>query len=96
MSETTKIAYVEKRSQHSVGGGNSGFGGPDTYWAVQVVPAGAKRLVCLNAAAAKRRGIEIIHCGDGYSDRQQTASSMYNVAKTEAYRVAGEINLTNC
>ena len=89
--KTSKTAYVEKRSQHSVGGSN-GFGGPDTYWAVQVVPRGATRLTCLNAKVAAKRGIEIIHCGEGYSDRQQTDRSMYNVAKAEAHRVAAEIN----
>ncbi len=87
-----KTAYVEERSQHSVGGVNGRFGGPDTYVAVQIVPDGVDRLVALNRKVAAHRGIEIIYCGEGYSDRQETSRSMLNQARTEANRVAAEIN----
>ena len=87
-----KTAYVEERSQHSRGGFGGGFGGPDTYVAVQVVPEGVERLTCLNQSVAARRGIEIIYCGDGYSRRQATDRSMLNQARAEAHRIAAEIN----
>ncbi len=87
---TNRTAYVECRSQHAKGSGPGA--GPDTYFAVQVVPAEATRLLSLNHTAAAKRGIEIIYCGEGYSNRQQTERSMYNRAKAAAHRVAAEIN----
>lgn len=65
----TKTAYVEIRSQHSVGSGHHTFGGPDTYVAVQVVPddCARGRLVRLDRRAAKSRGISIKYFGEGYS-----------------------------
>lgn len=89
--ETMKRAYVEIRSQHSRGGSN-GFGGPDTYVAVQVVPEGVEKLKCLNLEAAERRGIEIIHCGEGYSKHQATSRSMLRQAIARAESTAHEIN----
>jgi len=86
-----KTAYVETRSQKSVGSSN-GFGGPNTYVAVQVVPAGVERLRVLNQRAAKQRGIEIIYCGEGYSNRCTSPRSMLCQAIAKAERVANEIN----
>ena len=37
--------HLEIRSQHSVGKNANGFGGPDTYVAVQCVPAGVEPAV---------------------------------------------------
>ena len=85
-----KTAYVEVRSQKSRGAGP--FGGPDTYVAVQVVPEGAAPLRYLNHVVAKKRGIEIIYCGEGYSNRCKTPRSMLNQAKAHAEEVAAEIN----
>jgi hypothetical protein len=66
-------AYLEVRSQHVVGTWPKC--GPDRYVAVQIVPAGVEPLKCLNMAAAKRRGIQIVYCGEGYSNRCQTNRS---------------------
>lgn len=84
-------AYVEIRSQHSVGL-SRGFGGPDTYVAVQVVPDGVEPLKCLNAMVAAKRGIKIIYCGEGYASRQSTERSMLGAAKAKASRIADRIN----
>jgi len=86
-----KTARVEVRSQKSVGRAGS-FGGPDTYVAVQVIPEGVEPLRQLNHAVAAKRGIEIIYCGEGYSDRCKTSRSMLGSAKAEAQRIADEIN----
>ena len=85
-------AYVEVRSQHSVGNNANGFGGPDTYVAVQVVPDGVKKLTFLNRITARKRGIEIIYCGEGYSRNMKTDRSMLRQAIAEATRIAEEIN----
>ena len=84
-------AHVEIRSQHSRGGGNGSFGGPDTYVAVQVVPAGFDPLKTLNRSVAAKRGIKIIHCGEGYSEHQGPRS-MYGKALAEARQIADKIN----
>lgn len=86
-----KKAHVEIRSQHSRGGSN-GFGGPDTYVAVQVVPEGVEPLKCLNHRVADKRGIEIIRCGEGYSSRCKTTRSALGAAIAKAKRIAAEIN----
>ncbi len=91
-SETKRTAYVEIRSQHSKKSSPNGFGGPDTYISVQVVPDGVERLKVLNKRAAKERGIELIYCGEGYSNRVATNQSMLNQARAEAERIATEIN----
>jgi hypothetical protein len=85
-------AHIETRRQHSVGSARGGFGGPDTYVAVQVVPTGTVRLKCLNRETARKRGIDIIYCGDGYSANQKTQRSMLGRALAEARRIADEIN----
>ena len=84
-------AYVEQRSQPAKG--TFPRQGPDAYVAVQIVPDGAKRLQSLNYAAAKRRGIEIRHMGEGYSTRTG-ARSMLGKALAAAAELAAEINAT--
>ncbi len=86
----TKTAYVEVRTQPVKGRGWAS--GPDTYVAVQVVPAGVEQLAYLNRSAANRRGIEIIYCGEGYSNRNKTERSMLGAALAEANRIANTIN----
>ena len=84
-------AFVEVRSQHSRGSSSNTFGGPDTYVAVQIVPAGVERLKVLNSKFADQRGIEIIHCGEGYRNHSGPKSSLgKSLAKAE--RIAKEIN----
>ena len=85
-------AFVEKRSQKRVG--TPPKAGPDTYFVVQVVPVGKPRLKVLNTKIAAKRGIDIIFCGDGYSNRQTKSTSMYNLAKTKAFEIATKINKT--
>jgi len=84
-----KTAYVEIRSQRPKGTWPSQ--GPDTYVAVQIVPAGVARLKCLNRRAAEARGIEIVYCGEGYSNRCATTRSMLGAAIAAADRLALEI-----
>lgn len=86
----TKTAYVEVRTQPTKGRGWAA--GPDTYVAVQVVPEGVEKLNALNHVVAKKRGIEIIQCGEGYSSRCKTERSMLGAALAEANRIADEIN----
>lgn len=83
-------AFVEERSQKSRGG-SSGFGGPDRYVAVQVVPDGVKPLSYLNSRVAKLRGIEIIWCGEGYSRNQSTNRSSLVQARHRANIVAASV-----
>lgn len=73
----TKTAYVEIRSQHSVGGAN-GFGGPDTYVAVQIVPDNCARgpLVCLSREVARKHKIGIKYFGEGYSKNRGSRSAL--------------------
>lgn len=85
-------AFMEIRSQKSRGSSANKFGGPDTYFCVQLVPAGAKRLKCLNRNVARKRGITLIYCGEGYSRRKQTNRSMYNKAKHKAFKIVEAIN----
>jgi len=69
-------AHFEIRSQKSIGSRNSKFGGPDTYVAVQVVPEGIDPLKQLNRNVAEKRGIEIIHFGEGYSEHSGIRSAL--------------------
>ena len=85
-----KTAHVEVRSQSPKG--SFPHAGPDTYVMVQVVPDGIEPLVCLNRKAAEKRGIELIYCGEGYSNRQKTPRSMLNQAVANAEVIADEIN----
>jgi hypothetical protein len=89
---TMQQAFVEVRSQHSKGGNNGKFGGPDTYVAVQVVPAGVAKLSSLNRKIAAKRGIKIIYCGEGYSGHDKTERSGLGAAKAKAKRIAADIN----
>lgn len=82
-------AYVEIRSQKAKGGGR--FKGPDTYVAVQVVPDGQERLKVLNHRIAKKRGIEIIRCGQGYSSHDGPLSAL-GTALGRAELLAQRIN----
>ena len=82
-------AYVEVRSQPAKG--TWPRQGPDTYVAVQVVPEGVQRLKALNHIAAAKRGIEIVHCGEGYHDRTGPRSAL-GVAIAEAHAIADRIN----
>lgn len=60
------LALVETRSQHARTG-RSGYHGPDTYVAVQIVPHDVAPLRSLNRRHAVARGIVIIYCGEGYA-----------------------------
>jgi hypothetical protein len=71
-----KTYHVEIRGQHSRGRGHGRFGGPDTYVAVQIVPAGVEPLTTLRDDMARRRGIEIVHFGEGYHDHQGPRSML--------------------
>jgi hypothetical protein len=83
-------AIVEVCSQKSVGSG-SGFGGPDTYFAVQIVPDGVEPLKVLNSAVAAVRGIEIRYFGEGYL-RNTGPRSSYAKARAKAELFAAEYN----
>lgn len=84
-------AIVECRSQRSRGSSGGRFGGPNSYWAVQCVPAGVEPLKTLSHTAAEKRGIVIVHTGEGYSNRVGPRS-MFHAAKIEAERIASDIN----
>lgn len=61
-------AHVVTRSQHAKVG-RSGFGGPDQYMAVVVVPEGAdfdSQRTPLREAVLLRKGIRIFYCGQFY------------------------------
>ena len=66
-------AFVEVRTQSPRGSGRNH--GPDVYVAVQIVPDGVDRLKCLNRTVAEKRGIQIIHCGEGYQEHQGPRSA---------------------
>jgi len=83
-------AIVEVRSQKSVGSG-SGFGGPDTYVAVQIVPDGVAPLKVLNSKVASIRGIEIKYFGEGYS-KNTGLRSAYGQACAKAEFFAAKFN----
>lgn len=88
-------AYVEIRSQSPKGVGSWPRTGPDVYVAVQVVPDGVDKLTVLNKKVASKRGIDIIWCGEGYSNRCISSNSMLNIAITKAESLAKKINLEN-
>ena len=62
--------------------------GPDTYVAVQIVPDGVEPLRVLNRAVAAKRGIKIVYCGEGYSNRCGSGRSMLDLARDKAKEVA--------
>lgn len=82
-------AYVETRRQPAKGSWPRQ--GPDTYVAVQVVPAGESRLSVLNRKVADQRGIQIVYCGEGYGNRTGPRSAL-GQALVEAQRIADRIN----
>lgn len=77
-------AHVEIRAQHSRGSTAYHFGGPDTYVAVQIVPADECRLRVLNHKHAENHGIKIKYFGEGYSRNQATERSMLGAAIASA------------
>lgn len=83
-------AFVEVRSQKPKG--KSPRCGPDRYVAVQIVPDGQPKLKVLNTKIAAQRGIDIIYCGEGYSNRVTSKKSMLNVAKEKARSIVSKIN----
>jgi hypothetical protein len=87
---STMIAYTEVRSQSPKGTWPKS--GPDTYVMVQIVPPGVQKLISLNRKVAKKRGIVLIYCGQGYRERQATARSMLSMAKAKARRITEAIN----
>ena len=82
-------AIVEIRSQKSRG--TFPRCGPDRYVAVQVVPDGVQPLTVLRSDVAKKRGIEIIHCGEGYRQHTGPRSSL-GMAIAEAKSLAAKVN----
>lgn len=81
-------AIIETRSMSM---GSSRYTRPDMYVAVQLVPEGVEPLKVLREDSAKKRGIEIIQCGDFYSGRTG-AGSRYVKAMAEAERIAAKYN----
>ena len=82
-------AIIEKRTQSP--SGTWPKQGPDHYIAVQVVPGGVEPLKTLNRDAARRRGIEIIRCGEYYG-RSVGPRSLYAKALESARGIAAKIN----
>jgi len=83
-------AFVEIRSQSPVGTWPKQ--GPDTYVMVQVVSPNIEKLKVLNKKVAQKRGIKLIHCGEGYYNRQATTQSMLGSAIEKATQLADKIN----
>ncbi len=65
---------------------------PDTYVTVQVVPHGVTPLTTLNHSHAKRRGIQLVYCGEGYRNRQETIRSSLGSALNIAKNIADTVN----
>lgn len=86
-SRPTAIVCV--RSQHSVGSSSGGFGGPDRYVAVQIVPPGVEPLQCLRRDVARKRGIELRYCGEGYW-KNDGPRSMLGKALATAHEIAAQ------
>jgi hypothetical protein len=88
---TPRTAQVHIRSQHSNGSSAHRFGGPDTYVAVTVAPAGVAVPYVLRRDVLARRGIEIRYYGEGYS-RHSGPRSMLGRAIAAANQFARSIN----
>ncbi len=56
---------IVTRSQHSRGS-SRGFGGPDHYMAVLIIPAGATPPQNLRAGSLAKRGIQMHYVGEYY------------------------------
>jgi len=82
-------AYLEIRSQKAKGVWPRQ--GPDKYVAVQIVPDGVEPLVVLNQKIAKKRGIILLYCGEGYYNRKGPKSS-FGRAVQKAKEIADAIN----
>jgi hypothetical protein len=65
--------------------------GPDRYVAVQLVPDGVEPLAALRRDVAKKRGIEIVYCGEGYRQHTGPRSSL-GIAIAEAEAIAARVN----
>ena len=89
MEEKPMRAYVEERTQKARG--TWPRQGPDTYVAVQIVPAGITKLKILRDDTAEERGIELVICGEGYYNRTGP-QSMLGIARKKAHDLAEEIN----
>lgn len=83
-------AFLEIRSQHSKG--TFPHTSPDTYVAVQIVPANQSRLSVLNQKVALKRGIDIWYFGEGYSNRRKTERSMLGSAIANGERFVEKFN----
>ena len=81
-------ARVEVRSQPT---GSSRFSRPDTYVAVQLVPEGVEPLKQLRQDTAKKRGIEIVYFGEGYSQHTGPRSAL-GKALAEAREYVAKVN----
>lgn len=68
---------IEKRTQRAAGTWPKQ--GPDCYVAVQIVPDEVEPLKVLRRDSARKRGIELINCGEFYSNRTGPRS-MYAIA----------------
>ena len=79
-------AIIETRSMSM---GSNRYTRPSMYVAVQLVPDGVEPLKALREDSAKKRGIEIIRCGDFYSGRTGPGSR-YVKAMAEAERIAAK------
>ena len=85
-------AYVKVRSsQHAKRGRRSGFTGPDTYVAVQVVPDGELALHCLDDRVARKKGILIVRFGAGCRLHDDPRSAL-GLALAEARAYAADVN----
>jgi len=86
-----KRAIIETRTKKAPGTWPKQ--GPDGYVAVQIVPDGVQPLTSLRGDVARKRGIEIVRCGEYY--RNSTGPrSKYAAALKEAERIVQEINGT--
>jgi hypothetical protein len=82
-------AIIEKRSQKA--SGKWPKQGPDHYVAVQIIPDGVEPLTTLREDVATKRGIEIIRCGEYYSNSTGPRSK-YAAAMAKAEEIAAEYN----
>jgi hypothetical protein len=83
-------AIIETRSQKASGRAWPSKG-PDKYVAVQIVPDGVQPLHSLREDMAKKRGIEIIRCGEYYWN-STGPRSRYAAAMKKAIAIAEDYN----
>jgi len=70
------VKTVHTRSQHSNGSSAHRFGGPDTYVAVTIAPAGVSVPYVLRRDVLAARGIQIRYFGEGYSEHSGPRSML--------------------